>query len=1118
MQILRFLIDEAPYKALSILVLSVIAGLSEVAAVLLTINGVQEVSAGRHYGFYLVSLPIAGVSFVLSKRFSQAQAATLTEKILEKLYTGIADDVRQAELPELEQYNTSEIPQNMLKAQAVTDAVTKGVHAAQSLIAIMFLWLYVFQQAPFAGVFSLLVFTFAAAVYDVFQRLAIPDVHEEAAHERELTEVFSHLFDGAKEIRIDQRKNDDIFINRLTPLISSVKQTRIRMLFYFSRYWTFVAACFLITLASVAFFFPALYSNTTAFELLIIGFYVWTPLLTIVGTLPLITQGTAALESLYRLYHETRMTPQRSGPLAEPSEETLHRVTELMLEDVRFTYDHSGGASGFSAGPVSFTVRAGETLFITGGNGSGKTTVMKLLTGLYHPSSGVIRINGAPVDMTRCRNLFATVFSDFHLFDALYGVEKIDEQTVQTLLKQTGLHRKTRWLAHEKRFSTTHLSAGQRKRLALVVALLEDKPVYVFDEWTADQDPHFRKYFYETLLPSLQQQGKLIIVVSHDDRYFHIADHHIRLEYGQMLSPTVPIADWRALPAEHTVPRRQRRPEAHTEQERSRTSSSDPEDAITPSKRPKHRISDLFHVSVEDAIRPLFWNLLVSVIGPPITTAILFTVVTLPSGVSETRLFVLFLLTLMVNLISNQRFSNSLIMLIEDRIAGIRLTITEHIRQTSLYTFEKTGSDTIRTALTYDMQSVSDLSSAIAFSVSSFFIFTGFLVFMATLSLPALLITLGVMSGGGLLFVYNQVRIRQIVHQVREEETSLFEAVTDLLDGFKELKLNTRKSHAFFQQCFRTRAARLRGVKILAANRFIDIYTLAAGMWQSLFLMAVLALPMTGLLTGNPLFTFVGLLVCMPIGTFADQIPRITLSSISMQRLYELGEKLDRLKPEQKARGRETTLVCFNEIRYEQIAFEYQDESDHPFAVGPLSLTFHAGEIVFITGGNGSGKSTLVNMLTGLYPAWSGTVFLNGEETEIVRCRSLFSAIFYDFHLFDQLYGLEDVDANHVNDLLRLMQLDDSVQFDGDRFSTLDLSTGQRKRLAMIVTMLEDKPIYLFDEWAADQDPQFRRYFYETLLPEFKAQGKTVIAVTHDDRWFHVADRVLKMEYGQLAT
>ena len=57
---------------------------------------------------------------------------------------------------------------------------------------------------------------------------------------------------------------------------------------------------------------------------------------------------------------------------------------------------------------------------------------------------------------------------------------------------------------------------------------------------------------------------------------------------------------------------------------------------------------------------------------------------------------------------------------------------------------------------------------------------------------------------------------------------------------------------------------------------------------------------------------------------------------------------------------------------------------------------------------------------------------------------------------------------------------------------------------------------YDFDEWAADQDPEFRRYFYDVLLPGLKAEGRTLIVVTHDDRYFHVADQVVFMEEGRV--
>jgi putative ATP-binding cassette transporter len=182
-------------------------------------------------------------------------------------------------------------------------------------------------------------------------------------------------------------------------------------------------------------------------------------------------------------------------------------------------------------------------------------------------------------------------------------------------------------------------------------------------------------------------------------------------------------------------------------------------------------------------------------------------------------------------------------------------------------------------------------------------------------------------------------------------------------------------------------------------------------------------------------------------------------------------------------------------------------------------LEIKKGEMVFIVGGNGSGKSTFLKMLTGLYYPSAGSVDLNHEpidRSEYASYRELFSIIFTDFHLFDKLYGLSNIEDKQVKALLRLMQLEKKTQYRENEFTHLDLSTGQKKRLAFIAALLENKPIYILDELAADQDPQFRKYFYEVMLPDLKQQGKTIIAVTHDDHYFHVADRVLKMEYGQL--
>ncbi|ETR66800.1 MAG: hypothetical protein OMM_05479 [Candidatus Magnetoglobus multicellularis str. Araruama] len=182
-----------------------------------------------------------------------------------------------------------------------------------------------------------------------------------------------------------------------------------------------------------------------------------------------------------------------------------------------------------------------------------------------------------------------------------------------------------------------------------------------------------------------------------------------------------------------------------------------------------------------------------------------------------------------------------------------------------------------------------------------------------------------------------------------------------------------------------------------------------------------------------------------------------------------------------------------------------------------VSCAFNPGEIVFMIGGNGSGKSTFLKVLTGLYLPFSGHITINGAPAQIDEQRNLFSAIFTDFHLFDRFYGIQNgIDPKKVNDLLKLMKLDHKVSVKNNQFSTTDLSTGQRKRLAMIIAIMEDKPIYVFDEWAADQSPEFRDYFYYQLLPALKQKGKTVIAVTHDQQYFDIADRILELDYGCL--
>jgi putative ATP-binding cassette transporter len=208
--------------------------------------------------------------------------------------------------------------------------------------------------------------------------------------------------------------------------------------------------------------------------------------------------------------------------------------------NVTHSYHREQEDESFTLGPIDLAFRPGELVFITGGNGSGKTTLLKLITALYLPESGEIRMDGKMISQQNVdafREQFSVVFSDFHLFETILGIDKpeLDAKAIH-YLKQLHLENKVRY--QDGNFSTTELSQGQRKRLALLTAYLEDRSIYIFDEWAADQDPHFKQIFYYELLPALKARGKTVLVITHDDRYFRIADRLIKLENGKLIRST----------------------------------------------------------------------------------------------------------------------------------------------------------------------------------------------------------------------------------------------------------------------------------------------------------------------------------------------------------------------------------------------------------------------------------------------------------------------------------------------------------------------------------------------------------------------------------------------------
>ncbi|MCP4107323.1 MAG: cyclic peptide export ABC transporter [Desulfobacteraceae bacterium] len=476
---------------------------------------------------------------------------------------------------------------------------------------------------------------------------------------------------------------------------------------------------------------------------------------------------------------------------------------------------------------------------------------------------------------------------------------------------------------------------------------------------------------------------------------------------------------------------------------------------------------------------------------------------------------IFFITVVLVMIIFNMRAQKKCVRLIETIVSDIRENIIEKVRNAELESFEKLGKSRIYNTLTLDTQIISEIIRMLMGATEIFFMIIGLLLYSILVHPLTFLFIFAVMGTGSLIYAYRFIKIKKWLLLARKKEEELFESTGDLLYGFKELRINNQKNDAFFHQNLKVKSAETRKYRIKAEHSFATNNVLSVLTENIVFIPILFILPVVGNLSIHALYVSITVLLFIPFGLLKETIPYLFRAGISVERVNELGEELKKIRTERTVPAKK--IQGFGEIRYNQLSFRYTDKYGSPlFSIENISLSVRAGETLFIVGGNGSGKSTLLKVITGLYRPLSGSMEIDGSEVEIAEHQYLFSVIFADFHLFDRLYGLTHINKQEIDKWLRIMQLSHRVKFEEDRFNTLELSTGQRKRLAMTAAIMEDKPVYIFDEWAADQAPRFREFFYTELLPQFKARGKTVIAVSHDDRYFHVADRILKLEYGRI--
>ena len=535
MKLIELLQREARIKPVPFIALAALSGLSS-AAVLAIINTAASNVATRQGNLrFLLLFGLAIAIFAVSQRHLMVEICRKVEQVIHRMRVRLIVRARHAELLEIEQIGRSEIYACLSReTQTLAQAAPSIVIAMQSAVLVLFTMLYIATLSELAFVLSL-VFTALGAFIHRLRNVEVKrELRRAYERENELLERLIDMLDGFKEVKMSTARAREV-ADRVELISAEVAKLKTRTQTLQANDFVISQVTFFLLTGMMVFVVPALSPTyidvvvkTTTATLFMIG-----PISNVVGAIPIFSNANAAADAILGL--EARMARLERSVVEDPPPFLYFR--QIRAEGLEFSYPGPSGESGFKVGPVDLTIRRGSTVFITGGNGSGKTTLMLMLLGLYPPQGGVLQLDDervGPKNVNAYRNLFSVVFSDNHLFGELFGIETVDRALAAELFELLEMTRKTE--LDGRRFGTTQLSGGQRKRLALIAALLEKRPICFFDEWAADQDPHFREKFYRVVLPRLKADGITIIAVSHDDKYFDVADLHLHMEEGKIAS------------------------------------------------------------------------------------------------------------------------------------------------------------------------------------------------------------------------------------------------------------------------------------------------------------------------------------------------------------------------------------------------------------------------------------------------------------------------------------------------------------------------------------------------------------------------------------------------------
>ncbi|MEL6535467.1 MAG: cyclic peptide export ABC transporter [Bacteroidota bacterium] len=486
--------------------------------------------------------------------------------------------------------------------------------------------------------------------------------------------------------------------------------------------------------------------------------------------------------------------------------------------------------------------------------------------------------------------------------------------------------------------------------------------------------------------------------------------------------------------------------------------------------------------------------------------------------------WVFFIGLVVVSFVSNKVFQTYMIKLTNNILIEFEINIIEKLRKSHYEAFENMGQDRVYTAI-QDTRALGNLPEVFMNALNSLIISICCVVYLFLISPLGGFTILGVMA---LLLVTYLIRNRSVerdLNRNRDMQNEFFWFLGDLLRGFKEVKMSSQRNDDLTQRLVVNRN-KSKAINISTAIKYLNNELTGNYSWHIVLGVVMFLLPVFSSFDRGQMVSFIITVLYLigPVAVLITLIPTYTRVKIALERLWQFDQMInDQLNQQENMEGNTQLPDGFRSLEFEDIAYQYFDrEKERTFSIGPVSLRIQEGELVFITGGNGSGKSTFINILTGLYYPKSGTIRFNDEEVtadNYRRYRDRLTAIFTNNYVFQTNYNGFDFrrDQAALEAYVRYMKLEEKLDIDYETNEiSSHLSAGQRKRLAMIHALMEDNDVLVLDEWAAEQDPQFRKYFYTQFLPVLKQRGKTVIAVTHDDDYYQYADRVVKFDFGQI--